>query len=567
MTVAKPVGGSRTVGPVDYAVITSSLSGVVREMQESIYRTGYSTAIRESQDASCGVLTADGSLVGQHTVLATHMGAFPASVRGLLQRYPASEMRPGDAFIMNHPYLGGNAHVPDLVAVAPVFAEGDLIAFCANVAHKTDLGAMVPGGGTAQATEVYHEGLLLPPVKYVSEGRVVGQVEEILRANSRTPELVLGDLNGQVGANRLGARRLQALAERYGAQTLAGVAAQLFDRTERRVRMALEQWPDRSCEVEACLDNDGIRLDEPVRLHVRVEKRGGSIHFDFSGSQDQSRGAVNIRPPLVRACCYYALVALIDPTLENNEGLARVVETTFREGSVLNPTFPAAVNIYVYTLALTTEIILKALGELVPERVAAASGSGGGMTMAHRRTRTNQDYVQYELFGSGGGGRPGADGLNGVQPHVVNGRITPIEILESEFPVRVERFELIPDSGGPGQWRGGLGFLRQYRVLGDGAIWSIRSDRHVYQPWGIRGGHGGRPGRHLLHPGEAEERQVPARYGGHVLQTGETIRVETSGGGGYGDPLGRARSEVLSDLRNGYVSAESAARDYGVEPG
>lgn len=555
------------IDPIDYAVVTSSLSGVVHEMQESIYRTGYSTAIRESQDASCGILTTDGSLVGQHTVLATHMGAFPASVRGLLDRYSATEMREGDAFIMNHPYLGGNAHVPDLVVVTPVFSGRELIAFCANVAHKTDLGAVVAGGGSAQATQVYHEGLLLPPVKYLSEGLVVTQVEDILRANSRTPDLVLGDLNGQIGANRLGARRLQALAARYGADTLRRVAGELFDRTERCVRLELAQWPDGTSEAEAYLDNDGIHLDQPIRLHVSVTKQGGSISFDFSKSAPQSGGAVNIRPPLVRACCYYALVALIDPTLMNNEGLARVVQTVFAEGSVLNPTFPAAVNIYVYTLALTTEILLQALGKFVPDRVPAAWGTGAGMTIAHRRTRTEQDYVQYELFGSGGGARPGKSGLNGVQPHVVNSRITPIEILESEFPVRVERFELIPDSGGPGQWRGGLGYLREYRILGEEAIWSVRSDRHIYSPWGIRGGHSGRPGRHLLQPSTPDEHLVPARYGGHAFGRGDTFRVETSGGGGLGDPVQRDRSEVLSDLRNGYISAESARRDYGMDTG
>lgn len=557
-------GAGSDIDPIEYAVLTSSLSGVVREMQESIYRTGFSTAIRESQDASCAILSPDGDLVGQHTVLATHMGAFPASVRGLLERYAVSDMREGDAFVMNHPYLGGNAHVPDLVTVTPVFSGGDVIAFCANIAHKTDLGAMVAGGGTAQATEVYHEGLLLPPVKYVREGRVVTQVEEILRANSRTPDLVLGDLRGQVGASRLGARRLQALAARYGADRLRAVTAELFDRTERRLRLELERWPDGTAEAEAYLDNDGIHLDRPIRLHVSVEKRGGSISFDFSGSDVQSKGAVNIRPPLVRACCYYALVALVDPTLTNNEGLARVVQTTFSEGSVLNPTFPAAVNIYVYTLALTAEILLKALGRFVPDRVPAAWGAGGGMTIAHHRTRGERDYVQYELLGAGGGALHEHDGLNGAQPHVVNGRITPIEILESEFPVRVERFELVPDSGGAGQWRGGLGYLRQYRILGEEATWSVRSDRHVYSPWGINGGHDGRSGRHLLEPGGPGERQVPARYGGHVLHRGDTVRVETSGGGGYGEPRRRDRAAVLADVRNGYVSKESAERDYGV---
>ena len=553
------------VNPIDLAVIESSVNGIVREMQNSLYRTGYSTAIRESQDASCGILTNDGRLVGQVAQVPTHMGAYPAIVRGLLDRHPIANMRPGDTFIMNHPYFGGNAHVPDVAVVTPVFDGEDLVAFCANMAHKTDLAAMVPGGGSAQATEVFHEGLLIPPVKYLDQGQVVTQVEDIIRANTRTPEMVLGDLSGQLGANRIGARRFGALLEKYGRQTVLNTAEELFNRTERRVRMELSRWTDGVAEAGAYLDNDGIRLDQPIYIHVRVEKRGDSIHFDFSKTQDQSGGAINIRPPLVRACCYYALICLTDATLPNNDGLARVVDTTFREGTVLNPRFPAAVNIYMYTLLLTTELILKALSQFAPERVTAAWGPGGGMTIAHRATRTGQSYVQYELHGSGMGARPGKDGVNGVHIHLANCRVTPIEILESEFPVRLNQFNLVPDSGGAGQWRGGLGYVREYQLLGDEATWSIRSDRHDYQPWGIRGGGDARSGRHTVAPGTPDERIVPARYGGHKLKTGDVVRVETGGGGGYGDMKERPREAVLADLRNGYISAEAAERDYGVK--
>jgi N-methylhydantoinase B len=554
----------RPVDPVDYSVVTSSLTGIVREMQNSIYRTGYSTAIRESLDASCGILTADGRLVGQYSVIATHMGAFPACVRGLLQRIPLRDMEPGDAYVMNHPYQGGNAHVPDVAVVTPVFDGSDVVAFCANLAHKSDLGAIVPGGGSAQATEVYHEGLLLPPLAYVKAGRVVAQVEAIIAANSRTPDLVLGDLNGQVGANRLGTQRLQALLEKHGRQTVLDIAEELFDRTERRVRRELERWPDGVAEAEAYLDNDGIRLDQPIYLHVRVEKRGGSISFDFSRAQEQSGGAINIRPPLVRACCYYALVGSIDPNLPNNDGLARVVSTTFREGTVLNPRFPAAVNIYMYTLLLTTEIVLKALGELVPERVMAACGTGAGMTIAHRDPHTGESVVQYELFGSGTGGRSGKDGVTGVQIHVTNCRVTPIEIVESEFPVRINRFEIVQDSGGAGEWRGGLGFEREYELLGPEALWSVRADRHVYRPWGVRGGGEALPGQHLVQVGTADQHQVPGRYGGHRMRQGDTIVVRTSGGGGYGDPHRRNPERVREDVRNGYVSETAAANTYAV---
>ncbi|MFN0070190.1 MAG: hydantoinase B/oxoprolinase family protein, partial [Chloroflexota bacterium] len=489
----------------------------------------------------------------------------PAIIRGLLDRHSLSSMHPGDTFVMNHPYFGGNAHVPDVAVVTPVFDGDDLVAFCANMAHKTDLGAMVPGGGSAQATEVFHEGLLLPPVKLIDRGQMVTQVEDIIRANTRTPEMVIGDLSGQLGANRIGVRRFTALLEKYGRATVLATAEELFNRTERRVRMELAKWPDGVAEAGAYLDNDGIRLDQPIYIHVRVEKRGESIHFDFSKTQDQSGGAINIRPPLVRACCYYALICLTDATLPNNDGLARVVETTFRDGTVLNPRYPAAVNIYMYTLLLTTELILKALSQFAPNRVTAAWGPGGGMTIAHRAMRTGQSYVQYELHGSGMGARPGKDGVNGVHIHLANCRVTPVEIIESEFPVRLNEFNLVPDSGGAGQWRGGLGYVREYQLLGEEATWSIRSDRHDYQPWGIHGGADARSGRHAVQPGTAEEKIVPARYGGHKLKRGDVVRVETGGGGGYGEPRHRSDEDVLADVRNGYVSSEAAERDYGVK--
>jgi N-methylhydantoinase B len=224
------------------------------------------------------------------------------------------------------------------------------------------------------------------------------------------------------------------------------------------------------------------------------------------------------------------------------------------------------VNIYMYTLLLTTEIVLKALGQLVPERIMAACGTGAGMTIAHRDPNTGGSLVQYELFGSGTGGRLGKDGVTGVQVHVSNCRVTPIEIVESEFPVRIERFELVPDSGGAGQWRGGLGYRREYRLLGAEALWSVRSDRHIYSPWGVLGGTDGLPGLHAVQPGTPDERQVPSRYGGHPMRNGDTVLVQTNGGGGYGDPLRRDPDRVRQDVRNGYVSAAAAVRSYGVRP-
>jgi len=552
------------VDPVTLQVVAASVSGIVREMQNSLFRTGFSTIIRESHDASCALLDVQGRLVGQHVVLPGHMGAFPACIEGLLAAYRPDEMAEGDAYIMNHPYLGGSAHSPDMAVVTPIFAGDALVGFCANMAHKSDLGAMVPGGGAGQAREVFQEGTLIPPVRYLHRGAVDPAVETILAANSRTPELVLGDLRGQVGANRLGEQRVAALVARYGRATVLAAFEGLFDKTEARVRECLRRWPDGDYDGESYLDHDGITLDEPVPIRVTVRKRGARILFDFSASAAQRPGPVNIRPPLVRACCYYALVAMVDPRLPNNYGLARVVETRFAERSLLNPAFPAPVGVYSYTLSQATEAVLQALGRLAPDYHIAMSGPGGALTMAHQEVRTGRAYVQYELFGSGMGATARRDGASGVHNHAQNCAITPVEIVESEFPVRLRRFELRRDSGGPGRQRGGLGICREYEILAPTRC-SFRGDKHVVEPLGAAGGHAGARGAHWVNPDTPAAVQLASRRGDYPLAPGDVIRFDTAGGGGYGPPGERDPARVVADVLDGYVSPERAVADYGLD--
>ncbi len=482
------------VDAITLQVVAATLSGIVREMQNSLYRTGYSTIIRESHDASCAILDAAGRLVGQHVVLPLHMGAFPACAEALLERVPVREMAPGDAYIMNHPYYGGSPHASDMAVLSPVFFDGRLVAFCCSMAHKPDIGGTVPGSGAGDARELFHEGLQVPPVRYVVGGEPSRAVEAILRANSRTPELVVGDLRGQVGCNRVGERRLRELFAKYGAATLESAWELLFAKTEERVRAAIAAWPDGGYRAEATTDNDGVDLDRPLTVRVRVEKRGDRICFDFRESDDQARGPANIRPPLVRACCYYALIGLIDPHLPPNYGLVRAVETRFREGSFLDPRWPAAVNSYMPTAQVVTEAILAALGQMLPARQVASSGGTGALVIGGPRPDGAGSYVHYEIYGSASGARPDRDGTSGLSVHLGNSQITPIEILESEFPVRLHAFALRPDSGGAGRFRGGLGYRRVYEVLGESARLSLRLDRHVVPARGVVGGLDGAPG-------------------------------------------------------------------------
>ena len=497
------------VDPITLQVIQARLAGIVQEMQNSLFRTGYSTIIRESQDASCAILNTAGEVVAQHVVLPLHMGAFPACAAAILKAYPAAEIQAGDAFIINHPYLGGSPHAPDMGVLTPIFYEGDWVGFAANMAHKSDIGGTVPGSGSGNAREIFQEGLHLPPVKYMSRLQPVKEIEAMIAANSRTPSLVIGDLRGQVGAARLGERRIAELMERYGKDTVRQSTDLLSAYTENRVRQTIDSWPDGESEGESFVDHDGIDLDRPIRVHVKVAKKGDRIHFDFSGCSDQTAGPANIRPPLVRAACAYCLVTLVDRFLPINQGLARVIEATFREGSVVDPRFPAAVNTYMPTALTVAEAIFRALAPFAPERRIAGGSGSAALVLGGRDATSNRAYVHYEIFSGGTGARSGKDGVSATAFHLSNCKTAPIEIIESEFPTRVERFEMIPDSGGAGHWRGGLGFARDYRILADEVRFSMRTDKHAIEPWGSDNGKAGGKGSCIINPGGYERKPPP----------------------------------------------------------
>ncbi|HEY7386630.1 MAG TPA: hydantoinase B/oxoprolinase family protein [Beijerinckiaceae bacterium] len=551
-----------TVNAVDLEVIRASLSGIVQEMQNSLFRTGFSTIIRESQDASCAILDTRADVIAQHVVLPLHIGAFPACCAAILKAF-GDDIAEGDGFLINHPYQGGSPHAPDMAVVTPVFVDGVFFGFCASIAHKSDIGGPVPGSCSGQAKEIFNEGLQLPAVRYQRGFKPFGDIERIIAANSRTPELVLGDIRGQLGAARLGEKRLGELVHKFGAEKCRASFAQLLALSEDKLRAAIAEWKDGRFEAERFVDDDGIDLNKPVRLHVIVEKRGDHMRFDFTGSADQTKGPANIRPPLVQAACAYSLISVTDPHTFITSGLLKGFEIATRPGSVLDPYFPAPVNTYNPTVHALIDALFDALGHLVPER-ARADGSGSrSIIIGGRSTYTGRGYVQYEIIAGGAGARAGADGASGTTVNQSNAKIAPVEIIESEFPTRLVRFELIRDSGGAGRFRGGLGIRREYLNLAD-ARFSIRSMKHVIQPEGVAGGDPGRTGDIHINPGTPAEKRLPSRYADYPLKAGDIFRLDTPGGGGFGDALDREPELVLKDVREGYVSAEAALADYGV---
>jgi N-methylhydantoinase B len=507
-------------------------------------------------------MNARGEVVAQHVVLPLHIGAFPACTTAIIDAFGDS-IAPGDAFIINHPYQGGSPHAPDVAVITPAFIGDELFGFCGSIAHKSDIGGPVPGSCSGQARETFNEGLHLPAVRYQSAYRPIGDIERLIGANSRTPELVLGDIRGQLGADRLGEKRLNELVGKFGREkTLAGFG-RLLEMSEAKLKAAIAEWADGRFEAERFVDDDGVELEQPVRIHVVVDKQADRLHFDFSGSADQTKGPANIRPPLVQAACAYALISLIDPNMYVSSGLLRGFAMTARDGSVLNPRFPAPVNTYNPTIHALVDAIFDAMSHIVPGKVRADGSGSRSIILGGRSTYTGKGYVQYEIIAGGAGARAAKDGASGITVNQSNAKIAPIEIIESEFPTRIARFELIIDSGGAGEFRGGLGIRREYLNLAD-ARFSIRSMKHIIPPNGCAGGSVGRTGDIWINPDTREAKRLPTRYADYPLRAGDIFRLDTPGGGGHGDPLARDPECVLADVREGAVSREAAARDYGV---
>jgi N-methylhydantoinase B len=553
---------ARATDAVTIEIVKASLSGIVQEMQNSLFRTGFSTIVRESQDASCAIMNPLGQVIAQHVVLPLHMGAFPACCEGVLRSYK-DDIVDGDAYLINHPYEGGSPHAPDMAVITPVFFGGELIAFCGSIAHKSDIGGPVPGSCSGQAREIFNEGLHLPAIRYVRGGQRNLDIERIIAANSRTPELVLGDIRGQLGASRLGEQRLAELVGKFGKSNAVACFQRLLELSQLKMSRAIEDWKDGRFEAERFVDDDGIDLNKPVRIHVAVEKRGEKLSFDFSGSADQTKGPANVRPPLVKAAVGYVLISLVDPQIFINSGIMDAFDVKTREGSVLNPRFPAPVNTYNATVHAMVEALFAALSHVVPARARADGCGSRSIIIGGRSTSAGKSYVQYEIVGGGAGGRARKDGASGTSVNQSNAKIASIEIIESEFPTRVLRFELIRDSGGGGEFRGGLGIRREYLNLAD-ARFSIRSSKHVIAPLGAAGGGEGRTGDIVINPGTAEEKHLPTRYADYPLKAGDVFRLDTPGGGGLGDPKRRETAKVLADVMEGYVSQDRARELYGV---
>ena len=523
------------VDSITEEILNASLAGVVKQMQEALFRTGFSTIIRESHDASCAILTSRGDVAAQHIVLPLHLGVFPVSIRAVLECYPADSIRDGDAFLVNHPYIGGSPHAPDMCVIVPVFVDDELAYFTASIAHKSDIGGSVPGSCSGKATDIYSEGIHFPPIRFVRDREISPEIEALIRANSRSAELVMGDIRGQLGCGWLGVDRITELVEKYGRGTIDSAIDQRIAAVERTIRNEIRQWSDGLASGDRLLDDDGVRVGQPIRISVTVKKDSDRVVFDFSESDDQAVGPANIRPSLVKAACAYVVISSLGKDITVNQGVLNAIEIMTRPGSILEPELPAPMNTYNPTVHAVINASFDALGQLT-EMVQRADGSDSRSLIFGfpKKVGQSRPSISYEIFAGGSGASSTNRGLTGCHVNQTNGRITPIEILETEYPLRITEFSVLQNSGGQGLFAGGDAFRRVYQSMEDGIRLSIRSSRHQIPPRGVAGGEDGRPGKAVLYP-DGESQILSSREVNIPLDRGESFALDTPSGGGCGD--------------------------------
>jgi len=556
----------RRVGElITVQVIENLLLSVADEMGAVLKRASYSTNIKERADFSTAIFDAEGRVVAQAQHIPVHMGGLAGAVSRLRGAPELHPFRDGDVFITNDPYTGGGTHLPDITMVAPVFLADRLIGFSAVIAHHSDVGGHVPGSNSGDSTSIYMEGLRIPLVRLMRAGELDDAVVRFILLNSRLPDERSGDLHAQLASLRVGSRRLQEVFEKYGAEVVESACDELLDYARRRLALAVERIPDGVYHGIDWLDadeDDGAAV--PIEVTIRIE--GEAIHLDFAGTGPQTfSSAINVVRSALEATVYYSLKAALDPDIPANGGFFDAVRISTEPGSLVDPTPGAPVAARTDACQRVADVVLLALGEALPRRIPAESHSTITYVNFSGRSTEGEFFVYPEVVAGGGGARPAADGLDAVQVHVTNSSNLPVESLEAEYPLLVERYELITDSGGAGEHRGGLGVRRDVRILAESAEFSAHADRHGLPPRGAAGGLDGSPGRFVVRPGTDGERTLPrGRVSGVLLRHGDVMRVESPGSGGYGDPLRRPRPLVEEDLANGRITPRAATELYGL---
>jgi N-methylhydantoinase B len=556
--------------PATFEIVKNSLYKIAEEMRVVLAKTAYSPLLKSAGDYSCGVFDARGEMVAQGPDLPIHLGSMPDAVRAVVAVF-ASDVHDGDVFVHNDPYFGGS-HLPDVNVIRPAFRGGELLGYTCLRAHWPDIGSATPGSYGA-VTQIFGEGLRIPPLRLISAGVLNTDLAKLIFANVRTPDERKGDLGAQLAATLRATERLKALAQRYGSAALIGYMAQVMDYSERLMRAALMDLPNGEGDFEDFCDGDGIAddasgTDARFRIQLSVRKSADQLIVDFAGTDPQVKGPMNAPLSVTASGVYCGLKTAVDPNnlIPPNSGCWRTIEIRAPKGSVVNAEFPAPVVYANHEIShRVADMVMGALVNFMPEQVMACSqGTSAILTLGGVDPRSGRHYVSYETIKGGFGARPNKDGINCIASGISNTMNTPVEVLEMAFPVRVERYEVNTDSGGAGRYRGGCGAKRVWRMLeGADATGALCMERMTSPPFGLCGGSAGAAAVVTLTTPDGVTRSLPSK-GAFAAPAGSIIDMSTPGSGGFGPTTERDPAAIGRDLLDGYVSASAATRDYGV---
>ncbi len=546
--------------PIQFEVIRSAFDAAADEMGAALRKAAYSTNIKTRADFSCALFDAKLRIIAQSFSQPVHLASMSRMVPNAIRQYGVEKLEPGDALVMNHAYRGG-VHLNDIVIIAPYSGGEKLQGFVAALAHHVDIGGYAPGGYCI-STELYQEGIILPPAKLVSRGKIVDDLFQVILANIRSPRQSAGDFRAQIASSLLGQRRMGEIIRKFGEETIETFVDELIDYTERWSRQAISELPEGEYYSECYLDDDGI-TDEPIKLAVTARIKGGRVSYDLTGSAPQRSSPMNATLTQTYSPLAYVIKCLIDPNIPTNDGFYRLIDVSAPEGTVVNAKAPVGVVGGWEVAMRLCDLTFRAFSDAMPDKVMASTKSiNCHMACGGLDPRTGEYYTFIETMAGGYGARPTKDGLDAVQSHIQNTENSAIEETENNLPFLITRYELIPDSEGAGRYRGGLGVRRDWKFPNHEATLTVFSDNRKYAPWGLFGGGSGASSRYILNP-DGEAKELPSKITLH-LAPDSVISYRTPGGGGYGPPFERDPEGVLGDVLDGKVSVARAREAYGV---
>lgn len=539
--------------PIELEVLHNALTAAAADMDVTMWRTSRSTIVREMLDYSTAIFDANGYNVAQSARIPQHLNSMGFCLRSIVERFlPAEQWHDGDVVITNDPYCGGQ-HLPDIVAFRPVFHDGRRVAIVGTLCHHLDVGGMSPGSYAAGATEIYQEGLRLPPVKLFEKGERNEALWSVIGQNVRQASTVMGDLQSQIASLDIGAQAIARLAAKYGADTLAAACNHFLDASETAMRDCIKRMPDGVYEFEDFLDDDGIDPDQPVRVHAKVTIDGDAMTVDLSGSSPEVRGPINATLASSSSAVYFAAVAAADRPIAANAGCYRPVQIIAPEGLIVSARHPAPVAHRIAPCHVLLNVLFGALSKAIPDRMPAAYYAVSYVCSFQTLSADATRKVLVEIEVGGCGAHPNGDGANAHSFGMHNNASIPIEMIESDVPVTYMNYALVPDSGGRGRHRGGLGLTRSWRIDSDTATFTAQMDRFRFRPFGLHGGEAGKRG-HLTLTRNGEETELHSKVSNMRLSKGDIVRLVTSGGGGLGAPSERSNDASAADQTGGYAS-------------